>query len=194
MQDGISEKIMKGRQVISSEEALEIVLRKSPLIDFHIVGKLNLTIVADKIGDLIVQNCYVEKLESEAVNFNGKVQFENSEFESCSFSFAYFNQGFSIQRCVFRTYLDFQCGGHNSLNNWITIKNTTFSDFVNFFDCIYNGPVEISQNDFQKGSNLLGNLNQSFNVQFDIIPLIEGNKGRLNIDGEGDLKMNVVVW
>ena len=63
---------------------------------------------------------------------------------------------------------------------------------MNFFDCIYNGPVEIRKNNFEKGSNLLGNIGKSYQTNFEIKPTIQDNKGSIDLDGEDGLKINTI--
>jgi hypothetical protein len=56
---------------------------------------------------------------------------------------------------------------------------------VNFFDCIYEGPVIITNNKFEKGTNLLGNQNEPFVASFDDVVTIENNEGEIDINSEG---------
>ncbi len=183
---------MKVRQNISAEYAKDLLLDNKPLIDFYISGILDI-VDFDKNDKIIrIENCFVESFKSESVEFLTKIEFANSEFKKCTFSFAYFSGGLNIEKCIFYDYLDFQCGGHNSISNAFMIKNSIFNEFVNFLDCIYNGPVEISDNVFKKGTNLLGNKCQSYKVSFDVLPCIENNKGKIDLNGEGGLKMNLI--
>jgi hypothetical protein len=48
-------------------------------------------------------------------------------------------------------------------------------------------------NEFAGGANLLGNKDEPFGVQFDVEPRIENNRGRIDLDGEGDKIVNSIV-
>jgi len=91
----------------------------------------------------------VEKLNSPSLEFHHLLTLIDSDFRTCEFAFAYFEKGLIIEGCVFESYLDFQAGGHNK-NHAFTIKNSTFSEFVNFFDCWFQNTVEITGNEFKR--------------------------------------------
>jgi len=63
---------------------------------------------------------------------------------------------------------------------------------VNFFDCWFKSGVIVSNNDFKKGTNLLGNKDEVYRVQFDIEPVVENNTGSINLDGEGGENSNTI--
>lgn len=185
--------MMTPRHNITAEFAKDLLLESKPLIDFYISGILDIVDFSKNNKNIRIENCIVEYLKSESVEYLSKVELINTEFKKCAFSFCYFQGGLNIEKCIFNDYLDFQCGGHNNKENAFIIKDCIFHGFVNFFDCIYNGAVDISGNDFIKGTNLMGNLGHSYQVSFDIKPKIENNKGRIDLDGEGDLKINTVI-
>jgi hypothetical protein len=49
---------------------------------------------------------------------------------------------------------------------------------------LFFGPFKLSNCNFIKGTNLLGNQGQPYCVHFAIPPRLEGNKGVLDLDGE----------
>lgn len=177
---------------ISAERAKDLLIENKPLKDYYISGILDIADFENPEKRIQIKNCIVENLKSQCVQFLAKVELIDSEFKDCSFLFCYFLGGLEISNCIFNNYLDFQCGGHNKIDSNFKIFNSTFKDFVNFFDCIYNGPVEIVKNNFVKGSNLLGNIGKSYQTSFEIKPTIQGNKGSIDLDGEGGLKMNTI--
>lgn len=181
------------RPCITPLEATNILSKEEKLIGFYITGTIELSKLISAGKRLWIENCFIENLKGEAIqSLIHPIVLESSEFKSCTFSFAYFNAGLIINNCIFSDYLDFQCGGHNRSSHIVSITNSTFKGFVNFFDCIYNGPVEILNNDFRNGTNLLGNKDYSYKVQFDMKPLIQDNQGIMNLDGEGGLRINLV--
>ncbi len=173
--------------------ALDLITSGQPLIDVFISGELDLFIpYKDNFEhDLIAQNCIFENFQGVGVQFAKTVSFLNCEFKECNFIGTYFLGGLNIDNSVFDSYLDMQAGGHNQDGKMVSITNSTFKSFVNFFDCWYQSEVIIKNNDFQKGTNLLGKPN-GISVTFDVNPIIENNKGQLNIDGEADLKINTI--
>jgi len=150
------------------------------------MGKLNLTGLDNFDRKIVIDNCVFEFFEGISSQFLKQVRLTNSEFKKCDFTFTYFLGGLEIQNCVFESYLDFQAGGHNKDGSEFSIRNSTFKNFVNFFDCWYESAVIIENNDFQQGTNLLGKHTSSgIETTFDVQPVIENNRGKLDIDGEG---------
>ena len=109
----------------------------------------------------------------------------NCHFKKCQFVFTYFLGGLTIDNCTFDNYLDFQAGGHNKTRYPITITNNFFKDFLNFCDCWYEDEVTITNNCFQKGTNLLGKPH-NIPVTFDKEPFITDNSGKLDLNNEGE--------
>jgi hypothetical protein len=105
------------------------------------------------------------------------------DIPSASFYACYFLEGYTIERSTFCGDVDFQCGGHNATDKPVIIRDSTFRGFVNFLDCWFMGPVEVRNCCFEKGTNLLGNKGQPFEVTFDVAPLIDGNSGDLDLNG-----------
>ena len=178
---------------ISAETAIGLILAGKPLNNYYIRDTLDLYKHEGKIvSDVIIEDCEFEKLASYSVEYRHPVRLSRCLFHDNSFNYAYFLAGLTIDHCVFETYLDFESGGHNQYNKLFTITNSTFHEFVNFFDCWFQSGVIISNNDFRKGTNLLGNRDQPYSVQFDIVPVVENNVGEMDLDGEGGKDINTV--
>jgi len=175
------------RQIISADQAMELIRNNQPIQDKVVVGQIDLTSYLDDSNkfSVIIDNSVIDELIATSVNFSKQVILRSSEFKKCEFIFTYFLGGLLIKDSTFDFYLDFQCGGHNQPDARIEILNNEFNDFVNFFDCIYNGPVTIKSNEFKKGTNVLGNKGKAFEIQFDLEPEISDNRGPVDIDGEG---------
>lgn len=169
---------------ISAEKAFDILKEKGSLKNFHVEGKLEFE--SNEIYDkaILIENCFIEYFSGSVTQFKEKVSFINSNFNECKFIFTYFLGGLHIENCDFENYLDFQASGHNTENNEIIIINNNFKDFVNFFDCWFESGVSITQNNFQKGTNLLGKP-YDIPVEFDVKPIIKKNIGKIDFDNEG---------
>jgi hypothetical protein len=178
--------------IISSESAIELITHGGVLRNCHIKGKLDLNEMEKKLGlDLLFENCSFENFNSIAIEFNHPIRFVGCRFYACSFYANYFIRGLNIENCVFESHLEFQAGGHN-INGTLSIANSKFNGFVNFCDCWYQGNVVVVNNDFVKGTNLLGNKNAPCKIQFDAEPFIENNIGKIDMDGEGDITINTI--
>ena len=181
------------KQNITADQAMEVINSGRALNDVFVSGQLDLTkCFKDKCEkEVIADNCIFESFEGSSVQFVQLVKLTNSKFIKCRFLYTYFLGGLIIDNCIFEGYLDMQAGGHNK--KAVSITNSTFKNFVNFFDCWYQGEVVIRNNHFQKGTNLLGaHTTSGIRTNFDVQPIIERNKGQLDIDGEADLEINII--
>lgn len=127
----------------------------------------------------------IEYFSGSVTQFDKPVRLINCNFKKCQFIFTYFLGGLTIYNCTFDNYLEFQAGGHNKTGNPVIITNNSFKGFVNFFDCWYENEVTISNNEFHKGTNLLGRPH-NIPVTFDIEPIITNNIGQLDVNNEGE--------
>jgi len=173
---------------VSATMAVEELRRTGVLADACVGGALSLRALA--AGDLVdfalrFSNCDLSALNGDCVEFGQVVQLRDCRIGPASFFAAYFFAGLEIQRCRFTDRVDFQCGGHNRRDASVDLNAVDFDSFVKFLDCWYMGPVRIAQCKFRKGTNLLGNKGQPFEVRFDVLPEILGNQGDLSQDGEG---------
>lgn len=169
------------RRILSSTHVLRAA---------RVIGKLNLEpSTANQRVDhgLEIIGCEIDTLGLSCAQFQGNVLIQDCTFldpNSALEGFAtYFHAGFVMERCRSAGPVDLQCGGHNRNGNWIRIVDVSFEKFVNFFDCWFEGPVEVSRCKFKCGTNLLGNQNHPCRVTFDVAPIIEQNEGVLTLDG-----------
>ena len=168
------------RYNISIKEANDLLNEGLPLINANVEGNLK-NIVTSWDKEVIIDNCIIKNFVGTVTHFEKPVKFINTHFRDCQFIFSYFLQGLLIGNCTFDKYLDFQAGGHNKPGHSIIIQNNIFSEFVNFFDCWYNGEVLVRNNKFNKGTNI-ESKNQL--ITFDVPPVILDNIGQTNIEAE----------
>lgn len=130
---------------------------------FHLINCLINTI--DLIGafelnvHLIIENCIIHNLK----------------IHSC-----WFVNGLLLKKCIVTNHVDYQMGGHNL--NPIVIEGNIFIGFFNFFDCHFENRIELKNNVFIKGTNLLGNKGEGFENSFAKGVLIENNVGNLEMN------------
>jgi len=169
---------------ISIERASDLINDGKSLKGFYVDGELKIQTFETWDKEVVLEDCIIEAFSGSMIQFDNPVRLINCHFKNCQFVSSYFLRGLTIENCTFDGYLDFQTGGHNKTGNVIKITNNEFNDFVNFFDCWYESDVIISDNNFHKGTNLLG---KPFNipVTFDVVPIIKNNIGKLDFDNEG---------
>ncbi|MDP4216247.1 MAG: hypothetical protein Q8927_08595 [Bacteroidota bacterium] len=176
---------------ISSSHALDLIQQGLPLINCYIEGDINLKKNEEKlVYPIFFENCIIENLISSAIDFKHSLTLIGSTVLKCSFHSAYFFDGLTLDNCSFKSYLEFEAGGHN--NRPFLIKNSNFSEFVNFFDCWFHSDVIIFNNHFEGGTNLMGNRNQIGGVEFVVSPFIQNNTGRIDADGDGGRPVNII--
>lgn len=168
---------------ITAAEAVALLQAGAPIRDSYVSGDLRI-----ETGDVweqavLLENCLVENFSGAVTPFQQSVSLINCHFKQCQFVFTYFLGGLLIDNCLFDSYLDLQAGGHNQLGKPVIITGNVFADFVNFFDCWYEGEVIITDNHFLGGTNLLGRPH-NIPVTFDVAPLLSHNSGQLAIEGE----------
>ena len=169
---------------ISVERAIDFLNDEQPLINFYIGGEIKIETIETWDKEVVIKNCIIEHFSGSATQFEKPVKLINSHFKKCEFISTYFLGGLTIENCTFDSYLDFQTGGHNKNKTAITIINNDFLDFVNFFDCWYKNEVTICNNNFHRGTNLLGSPH-NIPVTFESDPTINNNIGQLNLNNEG---------
>lgn len=124
-----------------------------------IINTIDLIGVFELNIHLIVENCIINNLK----------------IHSC-----WFVNGFLLKNCIVKNYVDYQMGGHNS--NPIIIDGNVFMGFLNFFDCQFENRIEIKNNVFIKGTNLLGNKGEGFENSFVEGWLAENNVGDIDLN------------
>jgi hypothetical protein len=133
---------------------------------------------------ITIENCVLASLDATFCSFERPVLMQNVRvIGDISFFSCCFFQGLRISYCEFGGQLDLQCGGHNKGENAVIFECTTFHEFVNFFDCQFEGPFVMRNCTFSRGTNLLGNKGRPYEVLFEIPPKIEQTTGELARDG-----------
>lgn len=162
---------------LTTERATDLLQNGRPLTDIYVDGELKIETFDTWNKEVVIENCIIEYFSGSVTQFDKPVRLINCHFKKCQFIFTYFLGGLTIDNCTFDNYLEFQASGHNKTGNPVIITNNSFKGFVNFFDCWYENEVTISNNEFHKGTNLLGRPHK-IPVTFDI--------GQLDVNNEGE--------
>jgi hypothetical protein len=131
--------------------------------DFHLVNCIIDTI--DLIGvfelkvSLIIEKCVINSLK----------------IHSC-----WFVNGLILRNNVVVNYIDYQMGGHNE--SPIILDGNIFKGFLNFFDCQFESSIELRNNVFEKGTNLIGNKGAGFENSFISGWIAENNVGSIEVN------------
>jgi len=168
-------------------EVYRAIIGNQPVVNASVMGKTNIKQAQgkDTISSLVVfRDCFIEELDASYLVFYGKCQLINCVIRYASFQASFFPEGLLIDGCEFeRDMFLMDMGGRNLKRKPIIIRNTTFHGYVDLEDARFEGPFEMTNCRFDKGTNLLGNQKKPTNVKFDVPPVINGNTGRLDLDG-----------
>lgn len=147
-------------------------------IDIFHHSDLNKTTTSCKIFNSIIKTIDFDLFESDT-----PILIENCIIYDFLVHSCWFKEGLIFKNNLVINYIDYQMGGHNEKP--IDLSGNIFTDFVSFFDCQFNFPVNLHNNIFRKGSNLLGNLDEGFKNIFDNGIIINGNIGDIYQNGFG---------
>lgn len=148
-----------------------------------IIGTLKLDDLKD-VASCHLTNCIINTIDLiGAFEVNANLVVENCIIENLQIHSCWFKNGFVLKNCIVKNYVDYQMGGHNEKP--IIFLMNIFLEFVNFFDCQFQNLIELKENYFVKGSNLLGNKGEGFENIFVSGWIEERNIGRIDFDGIG---------
>jgi|SRR5690554_1170800 len=126
-------------------------------------------------------NCIINTIDLNGVfELNVHLVIENCIISNLKIHSCWFVNGLLLKNCIVRDYVDYQMGGHN--RSPIIIEGNVFTSFFNFFDCQFESRIELNNNVFIKGTNLLGNKGEGFENSFVEGWSAENNVGRIDIN------------
>jgi len=170
------------RKIGSANSALEDIQNGIPLIDIKVDERISLNYQLE-YAPIKLLNCEIKELDFAGIEFKEFVELRSCQIHDFNLSFSSFKKGLVIENCTFNGFIDFQSGGHNEEK--ITINSNQFLGFISFFDRWFKSDLVVQYNHFHKGTNLLGNCGEPYEVQFEVTPVINDNNGDLDVDGEG---------
>ncbi len=151
-------------------------------IENKVIDNLRPTVNSKDI--LTVSRSIIKILDLSFSEFDSEVIIQDCLIYDWQVHSSWFREGLILKDCKIIKYVDYQMGGHNKKP--IKMYGNIFSEFVNFFDCQFDGVIEVKNNIFLKGSNLFGNLGEGFANSFENGALVENNLGNLNLNGLGE--------
>ena len=164
----------------------KFIFENEQLADFDLINHIdsNNNEIRDFTHSITIKNSELKSISSKLLNVSSlKMEHicfteNNQEFSIILYCSTIYEK-LVIDNCIFRNAANFfalHCLGE------VTIKNCIFHEFVDFGDCWFKNKVTIKRNEFKKGTNLLGNLDKPYKVNFDIKPIIQENIGALNLN------------
>lgn len=145
--------------------------------DNEIIDRLDGSQVYD---DLCISNSIINTIDLVAIDLINAINIENCIIRDFKIHSCWFRNGLVLKNNHILNCVDYSMGGHNSKP--IIIEGNIFGGFVNFFDCQFLDIVEVKNNIFIKGTNLLGNQNEGYKNIFDSGIKVRDNIGRMNMD------------
>jgi len=128
---------------------------------------------------VMISNSIISKLDFFGYTFENEVIIENCIIDEFIIHSCWFKKGLTFKGNHVLKYIDYQMGGHNQYP--IHFISNIFHDFFNFFDCQFEKELELRDNIFLKGTNLLGNTDEGYKNTFEILPKLIGNIGALDL-------------
>jgi len=128
-----------------------------------------------------LDNCLIDTIDLVGIfELNVNLVIENCIINDLKIHSCWFTRGLLMKNNIVKNWVDYQMGGHNAMS--IVIEGNVFLDFFNFFDCQFENVIELKNNVFKKGTNLLGNKGEGFENIFANGWFIEGNVGDIDIN------------
>jgi hypothetical protein len=173
------------RRLASPEKVLRLLQSGLEARSFHVCEGLSLRAIAD--GERLrapirLVDCDLTCVDISFLHFEAPIRFEACRIASLMATASFFLAGLVIERCVIATRADLSCGGHNRAGHSIVLSETTFTEFVDFSDCWFKGPLQVQRCIFGAGTNLLGNQAQPYRVTFASPPVLDANHGALDVE------------
>ena len=136
--------------------------------------------------ELLFKNCNIDSFGDTIKVYTKKITFTDCELGHIWFYGTCFSGGLEMKSCSLKDISHFHAIGHNLDPNEFIIDSCTFNDYVDFFDCYFEGPVKIINNDFRQGTNIGIYLQRPFGIKDGIDYIIENNKGDVLKYAEND--------
>ncbi|WP_375560061.1 hypothetical protein ACE193_20435 [Bernardetia sp. OM2101] len=130
--------------------------------------------------ELVFENCEIKLFNAVCICLEKSITFINCRIDELYCHATYFCGGFSMTNTIISKHSTFDCGGHNIAPNEFIIDNCVFNGYCDFFDVYFDGKVKITDNFFNRGTNLEMYLASPYGIKEGMPLILENNKGNLN--------------
>lgn len=126
-------------------------------------------------------NCFIDTIDLiGSFRLSVHLRIENCIVNNLKIHSCWFENGLVIKGSIIENAVDYQMGGHNKQP--LLIQGNIFSGFFNFFDCQFDSIIEVRENIFNQGTNLLGNKGEGFENTFENGWIVEDNLGDIALN------------
>ncbi len=135
----------------------------------------------DGLGNegMSLEHCVIHVLDLISIEFHGKVTIRNCIIDKLNLHCTWFAEGLEFMGNIVMSDIDYQMGGHN--NDVMVISDNIFHGFFDFFDCHFENQLNVENNVFMKGTDLILRENKGFDNYFHGGLVLSGNIGKLNV-------------
>lgn len=132
-----------------------------------------------------VSGCIIGKLVCPGIEFMKHVTIERCIIDELEVTATWFAGGLLFRNNVVKQRINYEMGGHNKSD--FVVEYNVFEDFVDFFDCIFEGQVIVNNNIFKWGTSLIAEPDKPWANSFIAPPIIKNNIGVVNISSKENL-------
>lgn len=135
----------------------------------------------DGLGNegMSLEHCVIHVLDLSTIEFHGKVTIRNCIIDKLNLHCTWFAEGLEFMGNIVMSDIDYQMGGHN--NDVMVISDNIFHGFFDFFDCHFENQLNVENNIFMKGTDLILRENKGFDNYFHGELVLSSNIGKLNV-------------
>ena len=135
----------------------------------------------DGLGNegMSLEHCVIHVLDLSTIEFHGKVTIRNCIIDKLNLHCTWFAEGLEFMGNIVMSDIDYQMGGHN--NDVMVISDNIFHVFFDFFDCHFENQLNVENNVFMKGTDLILRENKGFDNYFHGGLVLSSNIGKLNV-------------
>jgi len=135
----------------------------------------------DGLGNegMSLEHCVIHVLDLSTIEFHGKVTIRNCIIDKLNLHCTWFAEGLEFMGNIVMSDIDYQMGGHN--NDVMVISDNIFHGFFDFFDCHFENQLNVENNVFMKGTDLILRENKGFDNYFHGGLVLSSYIGKLNV-------------
>lgn len=130
--------------------------------------------------ELIFEDCTINSFNASTRTLGRPITFKRCKIGAIWCHGTYFHGGLNLLESVVDEFSSFDCGVHNWAPNKFVINHCVFHDFLDFFDVFFQGPIEITNNDFKAGTNINLYIDAPYGREKGTPVRIENNRGQLD--------------
>jgi hypothetical protein len=151
----------RGRRVVSAEEALSGLTRRGGLENVEILGTLRLSDEwlwrnGREAGDLSFVNCRIEALSIQVASLSRRMVLKDCPMGLLELVSVGFMKGLEIRDCSFSQPALLSASTLCRPGHGFAMTGCRFSQRLRVWNCFLDGPVEVAECSFDRGTNFPG--------------------------------------